>query len=291
MDLRLFQYFLAVVREENITRAADLLHITQPTLSRQMAQLEDELGVKLFIRGKHLELTEAGMKLRHKAEEVVFMIERIKSEFNEQDELSGTISIGTGGLASFQVMPHIMESFKNKYPDVDFEIYTNNADFIRERLDHGSLDFGLLLEPIDITKYNYIRMQKKECWGLLLSTNNPLSKKTSISKEDLLNTPLIVSNRLAIQKELTLWLKEDIANLNILATYNLITNVTQLVSQGVASALTLEGAVNLFEGDTLTFLPLSPALEMTSVLAWKKFNPFFTAAEKFLEHFKENCPE
>lgn len=286
MELRVLRYFLTVVREENISRAADILHVTQPTLSRQLAQLEEELGVQLFIRGRHLSLTDAGVMLRRRAEEVVALMDKIENEFEEQDEVGGIISIGSGGLGASQTLPGIMESFRKKHPKIQYQFYTNSADFVKERLEQGLLDFGLLLEPIDVTKFDYIRMKEKEKWGLLMRADHPLASKECITKDDLLTEPLITTNRLSIQKELESWLDGSISDLDIFATYNIITNVAMLVNSGAASALTIEGAVNLFEGSKLTFRPLFPELSMTSVLAWKKFQPNFGAAGRFLEHFK-----
>lgn len=286
MELRVLRYFLTVVREENISRAADILHVTQPTLSRQLAQLEEELGVQLFIRGRHLSLTDAGVMLRRRAEEVVALMDKIENEFEEQNEVGGIISIGSGGLGASQILPAVMESFRKKYPKVQYQFYTNSADFVKERLEQGLLDFGLLLEPIDITKFDYIRMKEKEKWGLLLRADHPLAAKEHITKEDLQSEPLITTNRISLQKELESWMDGSISDLDIFATYNIITNVAMLVNSGAASALTIEGAVNLFEGSKLTFRPLFPELSMTSVLAWKKFQPNFGAAGKFLEHFR-----
>ena len=286
MELRLLQYFLAVVREENISRAADVLHVTQPTLSRQMAQLEEELGTPLFIRGRHLALTDAGVMLRRRAEEVVALMDKIESEFEEKSEVGGVISIGSGGLMASQRLPFIMQSFRQKYPKVQFQLYTNSAEHIKERLDQGLLDFGLLLEPIDITKYDYIRMSEREKWGLLLRYDHPLAKKEHIVRKDLLSIPLITTNRLSLQKEMENWLGDSLSSLDIFATYNIITNVVMMVAGGVASALTIEGAVNLFGNSQMVFKPLYPELSMTSVLAWKKFQPNFGAAGKFLEHFR-----
>ncbi|MCM1088911.1 MAG: LysR family transcriptional regulator [Muribaculaceae bacterium] len=285
MELRTLQYFLAVVREENISRAADYLHLTQPTLSRQIAQLEEELGTQLFIRGRHLTLTDAGIMLRHRAEEVVSLMDKIESEFEEQSEVGGIITIGSGGLGALQMLPAVMDSFRQRYPKVQYRFYTNSTDFIKERLDQGLLDFGLLLEPIDISKYDYIRMKEKERWGVLMRTDNPLASKEHITRDDLMGQPLITTERLPLQKELENWMGGDFSKLDIFATYNVITNVTMLISSGVASALTIEGAVSLFGGG-LVFRPLYPELSMTSVLAWKKFQPGFGVAGKFLEYFR-----
>lgn len=286
MEIRLLQYFLAVVREENISRAAEVLHVTQPTLSRQMAQLEEELGTQLFIRGRHLALTDAGVMLRHRAEKVVALVDKLENEFGEQNEVGGVISIGSGGLSASQSLPPIMESFRQKYPKVQFQFYTNSADHVKERLEQGLLDFGILLEPIDVAKFDYIRMKEKETWGLLLRADHPAAAKEYIEKEDLKEIRLIMSDRVSLQKEVENWLGGDFSQLDIFATYNIITNVAMLVNSGVASALTIQGAVNLFEGDRLVFRPLFPELSMTSVLAWKKFQPNFGVAGRFLEHFK-----
>lgn len=286
MEFRILQYFLAVVREENISRAADVLHVTQPTLSRQMAQLEEELGTKLFIRGKHLALTDAGVMLRRRAEEVVALMDKIESEFETQDETGGVISIGSGGLSASHILPSVMAGFRQKYPKVQFQLYTNSAEYIKERLEQGLLDFGFLLEPIDVTKFDYIRMKREEKWGLLLKSDHPLAQQEHITKEALVKEPLITTNRLSVQKELENWLGVPFSELDIFATYNIITNVAILVDSGVASALTIEGAVNLFEGERMVFRPLYPELPMSSVLAWKKFQPNFGAAGKFLDYFK-----
>lgn len=286
MELRILQYFLAVVREENISRAADVLHITQPSLSRQMAQLENELGAQLFVRGKHLQLTDAGVMLRRRAEEVVDLMGKIESEFEEQSEVGGIISIGSGGLLATQSLDAALDSFRKKYPKIQYQLYTNSADYVKERLEQGLLDFGFLLEPVDVTKFDYIRMKSKERWGLFMSVNHPLAEKEYITNYDLCSTPLILTDRLSLQKELENWLSVDFSCLDIFATHNIITNVVTLVDKGIASALTIEGAVNLFDGRRMVFRPLYPELSMTSVLAWKKVQPNFGAAGKFLEYFK-----
>lgn len=286
MELRMLQYFLAVVQEQNISRAADVLHITQPTLSRQMAQLEEELGATLFIRGKHLELTDAGVMLRRRAEEVISLMGKIDDEFTHKKEIGGVISIGSGGLYAMQALPPIMESFRKQYPKVQFQIYTNSAEHIKERLEQGLLDFGLLLEPVEVSKFDYIRMKEKERWGLLLRKGHPLAQKKYITKEDLIGETLITSDRLSIQKELESWLGDFKDRLDIFATYNIITNAVMLVDSGIASALTIEGAVHLLATNRLVFRPLAPELSMTSVFVWKKFQPGFGAAGVFLDYFK-----
>lgn len=286
MELRHLEYFLAVVREGNISRAADALHITQPTLSRQMAELEAELGAALFVRGRHLALTDAGMMLKRRAEEVTALMAKIEGEFAQKSEIGGVISIGSGGLYASRVLPELMAGFRKLHPKVSFELYTNSADHVKAQLEQGLLDFGLLLEPIDVTKFDYIRMKDKERWGLLLRKSDPLAGKTSITKEDVWGQTLITSDRLPIQKELTNWIGKSENELDVFATYNLIDQAVAVVDSGVASALTIEGAVNMLASDRLVFRPLEPELSMTSVFAWKKFQPDFGAARAFLDYFK-----
>ena len=286
MELRMLQYFLAVVEEENISRAADVLHVTQPTLSRQMAQLEDELGTRLFIRGKQLTLTEAGVMLRHRAEEILAIVKKVENEIADKEELCGVISIGSGGLNASYMLPVIMEGFRKKYPKVRYQLYTNSADYIKEQLEQGVLDLGILLEPVDITKFDYIRMNHTEKWGLLVRAGHPLAKKRHIKKEDLLGEPLIITNRELLQKELENWLGDSFSKLDIFSTYNIITNVAMLVDSGVASAITIEGAVNLFTGNRMVFRPLEPELTMSSVIVWKKAHVESGVAGRFIEYLK-----
>lgn len=195
--------FLTVAREENITRASEVLHITQPTLSRQMKQLEQELGTELFVRGRNFALTEAGMLLRRRAEEVVDMMYKIESEIETAGEVGGVISIGSGALKSSQFLPEVMSAFQKLHPKVRFEIYSNSSQYIKERMDRGLLDFGIMLEPIDIEQYEYIRLEQKERWGLLMRRGHPLAEQESVTCADLLSVPLITPARLYVQKEIS----------------------------------------------------------------------------------------
>lgn len=286
MELRLLQYFLAVCQEGNISKAASVLHVTQPTLSRQMTQLEQELGTPLFVRGRHLQLTDAGIMLQRRAEEVTTLIEKIEDEFAQKRELAGTISIGSGGLHSSRVLPELMSGFRALHPNVNFHLYTNSADYVREQMEQGLLDFGLLMEPVDIAKFDYIRMKDRERWGLLLRRAHPLAQKSCISKEDVWGETLITSDRFPVQKELLNWIGKPASELDILATFNLINNAATIVDGGLASAVTIEGAVDLFASERLVFRPFEPELSMTSVFAWKRIQPGFGAASAFLSYCK-----
>ena len=182
MEIRVLKYFLAVAREENISRAAEILHITQPTLSRQISQLEKELGTRLFERGRRLRLTDAGVMLKRRAEEVTELVDKIEVEFAGAEEMAGKISIGEGALKSSAILMDAMIKFRESYPQVQYEIYSNTSDYIKERLDKGLCDFGLLLEPVDIEKYDFIRFPEKERWGLFMRKDHPLSEKEVIRR-------------------------------------------------------------------------------------------------------------
>lgn len=285
MELRVLKYFLTVVEEKNISRAADVLHITQPTLSRQMAQLEAELGTTLFTRGRSLTLTDAGIMLRRRAEEVVALMDKIEDELTKGEGLAGEISIGCGGLASFRELAAVMVDFRKLYPKVSFRLYANSAEYVREELEAGVLDFGLLLEPVDVAKFDYIRMRTKERWGLLVCASHPLAKKDHIESHDLVGETIAVSKRTQVRSELESWLKFPFSRLDVLAAHNLITNSVMLVESGALCALTLEGAVDLYSSDKVVFKPLHPELPMTSVFAWKKLHTGLGAAGRFLEYF------
>ena len=284
MELRLLEYFLTVVREENISRAAEVLHVTQPTLSRQMKELEEELNTTLFIRGKRLTLTDSGVMLRRRAEEVVTLMNKINSEFREQEEISGIISVGSGGLMAAKVLPELIEHFRERYPLVSFEMITGNADNIKERLEHGVLDFGILLEPVDVGKFDYLRLPVREVWGVLLPAGHELAAEKNVTREKLMKLPLVVTSRTALRSEIEEWLRCPVSELDIVATHNLINNAAPLAERGIACVLTVEGAVDMFDPARFAFRPLSPALTMSSVLAWKKLSPYSGAAGKFLEY-------
>lgn len=287
MELKILHNFLTVAREENLSRAAELLHISQPALSRQMAALEDELHISLFERGRHLRLTEAGMQLQRRAEEICALVEKTEDEFRRQTQISGTISIGSSGLSGLRLMTPLMESFRQEYPDVQFELYSNSAQFIMERLEHGLLDFGLLLEPIDIAKFDFIRLPKPEIWGLLMHKDHPLANHAVITKDDFKDLKLMIPSRLDDQKEFESWLETPLSDLDVFATFNVVSNAATLAAQKAAAALTIEEAVSLYDPDQLVFRRLDPPLKKQSVLVWKKAAAASRAALKFLDVLKE----
>ena len=286
MEIRVLRYFLAVVREENISKAAESLHLTQPTLSRQIADLEAELGQPLFERGRRLALTEAGVMLRHRAEEAVALIDRIEADFRHAEDVGGTLAVGSGVYAAGSEVIRALEEFSLRYSKVQYEIYTNSADTLRERLDAGLLDFALLQEPIDVAHYDYFRLPTKERWGVITRAGSELAKKKKIRKQDLAGRRLINTGRLSVRKEVEHWLG-DMAELQIFACHNLVDNSLPLVESGFADAITIEGAVNHYDPSRFAFRPFAPPLTSTVVLAWKRFQPTFGAAGKFLEFLRE----
>lgn len=288
MEIRVLRYFLAVVREEGINRAAEALHITQPTLSRQLAQLEDEVGVKLFHRGtRKITLTNEGILLRRRAEEILALVDRTEKELIWQGEqLEGRIVIGGGELAAMQEMPEMIAGFRKKYPLVTFDIFTGNADLVKEQMEKGLIDIGVLLEPVDMEKFDFIRLKGKERWVVLMRPDDPLAQKEGITAEDLKDAPLILPRRTNVQNELTNWLGNAFQESPVLFTSNFATNSALMVQRGLAYSLVIEGAVPFWDKEKITFRPFSPELTANSVFAWKKQQPFSLATKKFIEHIK-----
>ena len=288
MEIRVLRYFLAVVREEGINRAAEALHITQPTLSRQLSQLEEEVGVKLFHRGaKKITLTNEGILLRRRAEEILSLVDRTQRELTWQDELvEGRIVIGGGELAAMQVLSEIIERFREKYPLVTFDIFTGNADLVKEQMEKGLIDIGVLFEPVDIEKFEFIRLQGKERWVVLMRPDDPLAEKEAVNAKDLENMPLILPRRTNVQNELSNWLGDFFQEQQVLFTSNLTTNSAIIVQRGLAYSLVIEGAIPFWDKEKIAYRPLSPELTANSVLAWKRQQPFSLAATKFIEYMK-----
>lgn len=288
MEIRVLRYFLTVVREESITKASEVLHITQPTLSRQLSQMEEEVGVKLFERGpRKITLTNEGILLRRRAEEILQLVDKTQKELIEQDEqVEGKVSIGCGEIASVQLLPKLFKEFRERYPRVSFDIFTATADLVKEQMDKGLLDVGLLLEPVDMEKYDFIRLDMKENWVVLMRPDDPLAQKECVTAKDLSDLPLILPRRMSVQSELASWFGEYYEGLNVVFTSNLSTNGAIMVSNGLAYSLVIEGAVPFWDQTKIVYRPLSPVLTTTSVLAWKRGQPFGLAATKFIEYTK-----
>lgn len=293
MEIRVLKYFLAIAREESITKAAELLHITQPTLSRQIAQMEDEMGVKLFVRStRRIVLTNEGLLLRRRAEEILELVDKTEREISEQDDMvEGTVSIGCGDLAAVQILPDLIRGFHDRYSAVTFDLYTATADHIKERMDRGVTDVGLLLEPINKEKYDYIRLNNDEQWVIVMTPDSPLAQLEAVSPEDLRGLPLILPHRPNVQSELARWFGDEFENLNVLFTANLPSNSSIMVYSGLAYSVIIKGSISFWDPEKITYRPLSPNLSAPSVIAWRRKQPFSLAAEKFIGYAKETLEE
>ena len=293
MEIRVLRYFLAVAREGNITAAANFLHLSQPTLSRQIKDLEEELGVQLLVRKSHrVSLTPDGMRFRKRAEEIVSMVDKTEAEFiSAENTVSGDIYIGGGETRAMHEIADIIKELREIYPDIHFHLYSGNAADVTERLDKGLLDFGVLIQPADISKYNYINLYEKDIWGVIMRKDSFLAEKEQIRKEDLLNLPLICS-RQAISphqtgNEFSDWFGEDFGKLDIVTTFNLVYNASIMVDAGIGYAITLDNLADTSEDSNLCFRPLEPKLESGLNIIWKKYQVFSPAAELFLNRIKE----
>ena len=285
MELRTLRYFLAAAQEGNITRAADVLHVTQPTLSRQMMDLEKELGTTLMLRGKNgLTLTDDGMLFRQRAEEIVELANRLEQTFAEKNtEVSGMISIGAPETVGSRLFAKIIKGFSKKHPLVQFTLYNETADNIKDRLDKGLVDVGLLLEPIDMEKYDFVRLSQKDTWGVLLRDDHPLAGRSSISSDEIVEYPLMLPLREKIRGEILNWLKREEKDLKIPLRYTLLSNAALLVEEGLGCAFCMDGALAIHSSPHLRFVPIHPQRTTCSVLVWKKNRLFSSAASLFLQ--------
>lgn len=293
MEIRVLRYFLAVAREGNITAAANFLHLTQPTLSRQIRDLEEELGQQLLIRKSHrVALTPEGMLLRKRAEEILSMVDKTEAEFSSMENTtSGDIYIGGGETHTLHRIAEIIKELRQSYPGIRVHLYSGNEEQVTERLDKGLLDFGILIQPADISKYNYINLPEKDNWGVLMRRDSPLAAKEAVEKSDLLGLPLICSQQ-AISphqtgNEFSDWFGEDFGKLDIVTTFNLVYNAAVMVAAGVGYAVTLDKLADTSADSALCFRPLTPRLDSGLNVIWKKYQMFSPAAELFLERMKE----
>ena len=293
MEIRVLKYFLAVAREGSITRAANSLHLTQPTLTRQLQELEKELKQKLLIRGKYkVTLTPEGLRLRKRAEEIIEMVEKTEAEFQSiNDIIGGDIYIGGGESDCMKYIAEVIKEVQADYPDIKFHIHSGNAEDVTEKLDKGLLDFGVLIQPVDLAKYDNITLPEKDVWGVVMRKDSPLAKKEFVELKDLYGLPLI-NSRQAMRKtssknEFIEWFQGEFENLRTVGTINLVYNAAVMVKAGIGYAITLDKLVDVSEKSELCFRPLSPRLESGLDIVWKKSQVFSPAAALFLEKLKE----
>lgn len=283
--MRVLKYFIEVAREENITAAANKLHLTQPTLSKQLMALEDELGKKLFIRGKRkISLTEDGVYLYNRAKEIVDLAEKTEADLKFDDKIiEGSIAIGGGETSAVKYIAKAANNLRLEYPKIKFDIFSGNGEDVAQWLDKGLVDFGLFVGSTELKKYDYIKLPQSNTWGLLMKKDHPLAKNEFITPEMLKGIPLLCSRQTLIQNEMTGWLGVSPEKLNIVATYNLIFNASVMVEQRMGCALAIDGLINTGTDSALCFRPLKPLLTADVVIAWKKYRSLSKAASKFLQ--------
>ena len=288
MDIRILRYFLMVAREQSFTKAAVRLNITQPTLSRQLAALETELGTKLFHRGGHnITLTDAGLLLKRRALELIDLEDKIMSEFHgNQESIEGKVTIGCGEFMAVEILADICNSYKEKYPLVQFALHTGTADTISDMMNKGLIDIGLFLEPVNMDEMDYIRIPDSDHWVVSMKPEDPLAEKDRITKEDLLSLPLILPERTNIQNELANWFGEDFDRLNIAFTSNLGTNAGIMAMHGLGYPVSVEGAIHYWMKEHLIQKKLYPELKTSTVIAWRRNIPCSPAVNKLIEEIR-----
>ena len=297
MEIRVLRYFLAVAREGNIAGAAAFLHLTQPTLSRQIRDLEEELGQTLLVRKSHgVALTAEGMLFRRRAEEILSMVDRTEAEFASMGEaVRGDIYIGGGETQAVRLIADIAREVRARHPGVRYHLFSGNAEDVTERLDKGLLDFGILIQPADISKYDYLNLPVKDRWGVVMRKDSPLARKESVRRGDLLGVPLICSRQALLQghtgNKYGEWFGDDFEKMEVAATFNLVYNACRMVEAGMGYALTIDGLADTGEDSPLCFRPLAPALGSELNVVWKKYQVFSPAARLLLREMQSRFAE
>ena len=291
MELRVLRYFLAVAREESISAAAESLHLTQPTLSRQLMDLEAELGKTLFLRGnRKVTLTQEGAFLRKRANEILDLVEKTQAEFQtSQEALSGDVYVGGGESDAMRLIARTAGALQSAHPQVRFHLYSGNAYDVGERLEKGLLDFGILMGTADLANYDYLQLPLYDSWGVLMRKDSPLAQKARVRPEDLWDQPLLLSRQALIKSSLSNWLQRDLGALNVVSTYNLLFNASLMVEEGLGYALALDKLINTSGDSPLCFRPLEPALRSELHGVWKKYQVFSKAAEAFLALLRDQA--
>ncbi|MCM1224971.1 MAG: LysR family transcriptional regulator [Lachnospiraceae bacterium] len=284
MEIRVLRYFLTVAREENITRAAEKLHITQPTLSRQLKQLEDELGKKLFKRGNYsVHLTNEGMLLRKRAEDILSMVDKTAEEFRNLDEITGgDVYIGCAESWQIRYLARKIGELRRKYSGLRYHITSGNTEQVAERLDRGLIDFAVICEPPNLSRYNYIELPEADIWGVVMKKDDVLAEKAEIRYDDLIDRPIICSAQ-GIEYDISRWCGEKTEKLNLSGTFNLAYNGSVFVREGLGLMLAFDKLLNTGKDSGLVFRPLAPRLETKLYVIWKKYQVFSPMTEKLIE--------
>lgn len=287
MEIRVLRYFVAVARTQNMTQAAKHLHVAQPTLSVQLKRLEEEVGKKLFVRSNYsIKLTTEGILFKKRAEDILSMVDKTLDEFHALDDIyGGEIYLGSAESEGFHVLAKIASKMQEEHPALTFHLYSGNTETITERLDNGLLDFGVIVQNVDLKKYNYIKVPTQDKWGVIMKKDSPLASHETVSIEDIVTLPLIVS-RQGMTEDLPKFFKEKTDDLHIIATYDLIYNASILVKEGLGYALTFDKLVDTSKESELCFRPLFPILETNMYIIWKKYQVFSPIAEMMLDNMK-----
>ena len=287
MEIRTLRYFLAVAREENMTRAAELLHVTQPTLSKALKSLEDELGKKLFTRHSfRIELTEEGVLLRKRAEDLVFMADKTLQEFLSLDDITGgDIYFGLAESWQIRYLAREIREFKKTYSDLRYHITSGDTEQVTEKLDKGLLDFAAIFEIPDERKYSYIPFPEADYFGAVVPADSDLAKKDCITAEDLTGLPLFTSKQ-SWENDIRPWAKEHFPRLRLEGSFRLAYNGSLFAREGLGILLTLNNLVDTSPESGLVFLPLYPHLDMKMYLIWNKYQSFTPIAERFLKQIQ-----
>lgn len=287
MEIRVLRYFLEIAREENMTRAAEKLHISQPSLSKEIKKLEEELGHELFVRtNKSMHLTDEGMLLRKRAEDILSMTDKTIEEFSQLDSITGgEIRIGCAESYLIKYLARSIRSFKEQYPNFIFHIFSGDTEPVAERLDRGLLDLAVIVEPPNLSKYNYLTVPECDKWGVVMLRDCPLAAKSEITFEDLYGLPLFCSEQ-SIKADFPRWCGENIDKLNFAGTFNLSYNGSIFVKEGLGCLLTFEHLIDTSEESGLCFRPITPALETKMYIIWRKYQVFSPIAELFVKKLK-----
>ena len=292
MELRVLKYFLATAQQESISKAAQVLHITQPTLSRQLMDLENELKTKLLIRGKRnkkITLTDEGKLLMARAQEIIELADKTESEFlYDEKNIAGEIYIGGGETDAMRVVAKAAKKFTLKYKNIKFHLYSGNGEDVKEKLDKGLLDFGLFIEPFDKKEFDFINLSQKDKWGVLMRKDAELAKKNFITPKDLKDIPILSSRQFLVKNLISGWLGDDFEKLNIVGTYNLLFNASIMVDEGFGYALCIDKLINFTGKSNLCFKPLKPTLEAGVLLAWRKNSPLSKCAKLFIKELQNS---
>lgn len=291
MELRVLHYFLTVAREQNISAAAESLHLSQPTLSIQIRQMEEELGKQLLVRGRkgsrRIELTDEGRIVRKRAEEILDLVQKMEQEVSASDQvIEGDVYIGTGETDTVRLLARAARSLQSRCPHIRYHISSGNAGYVFEQLDKGLVDFGVVYGAVDPKKYAFIQLPQKDTMGVLMRRDHPLAVKEAVCPQDLWDQPLILSHQRGDDRRLSEWLGREVTGLHIAATYNLVFNASLLVDEGLGLALCYDKLINTAESG-LCFRPLTPRLEMTAQLVWKRYQVFSRASERFLSFLRQ----